>query len=320
MSTIGVARRRTPWSWATGGGAAGGAVVAGVSGVVVGPEDSVLAPSPPRSLRARPAPPSPLHATSISAPMATPVHTRRVTQRVLASPLPRRGDARHARSPFQGCPSSPVLHPTPSSRTRSGPPALGVRVLGSAAVDLAWPAEGKVDARITSPTSCPGRDAAAVTPQRPDGADREQAWQRIAAAQTRIAKYQSSHAALSRPAPSGERVGNGHRRRGGCRLGRARRSEDWQPHNTDPAPPGRAAARVDRREGTGRTKDATPRREPASGAQALQGRDRRQWDGRGLLERKVRGLLLEGLLGDAGEFSEGAEAAHDVQTAEEFEA
>jgi deazaflavin-dependent oxidoreductase (nitroreductase family) len=37
----------------------------------------------------------------------------------------------------------------------------------------------------------PGRDAVPVTPQRLDGADREQAWQRIAAAQPRIAKYQS---------------------------------------------------------------------------------------------------------------------------------
>jgi deazaflavin-dependent oxidoreductase (nitroreductase family) len=37
----------------------------------------------------------------------------------------------------------------------------------------------------------PGGDAMPVTPQRLDGADREQAWQRIAAAQPRIAKYQS---------------------------------------------------------------------------------------------------------------------------------
>jgi deazaflavin-dependent oxidoreductase (nitroreductase family) len=37
----------------------------------------------------------------------------------------------------------------------------------------------------------PGRDAVPVTPHRLDGADREQAWQRIAAAQPRIAKYQS---------------------------------------------------------------------------------------------------------------------------------
>jgi deazaflavin-dependent oxidoreductase (nitroreductase family) len=37
----------------------------------------------------------------------------------------------------------------------------------------------------------PGRDAVPVTPQRLDGTDREQAWQRIAAAQPRIAKYQS---------------------------------------------------------------------------------------------------------------------------------
>lgn len=37
----------------------------------------------------------------------------------------------------------------------------------------------------------PGRDAMPVKPQRLDGADREQAWQRIAAAQPRIAKYQS---------------------------------------------------------------------------------------------------------------------------------
>jgi deazaflavin-dependent oxidoreductase (nitroreductase family) len=37
----------------------------------------------------------------------------------------------------------------------------------------------------------PGRDAMPVTPHRLDGADREQAWQRIAAAQPRIAKYQS---------------------------------------------------------------------------------------------------------------------------------
>jgi deazaflavin-dependent oxidoreductase (nitroreductase family) len=36
----------------------------------------------------------------------------------------------------------------------------------------------------------PSRDAVPVTPQRLDGADREQAWQRIAAAQPRIAKYQ----------------------------------------------------------------------------------------------------------------------------------
>jgi deazaflavin-dependent oxidoreductase (nitroreductase family) len=37
----------------------------------------------------------------------------------------------------------------------------------------------------------PGRDAVAVTPQRLDGTDRERAWQAIAAAQPRIAKYQS---------------------------------------------------------------------------------------------------------------------------------
>jgi deazaflavin-dependent oxidoreductase (nitroreductase family) len=37
----------------------------------------------------------------------------------------------------------------------------------------------------------PGHDAVAVTPNQLDGADREQAWQRIAAAQPRIAKYQT---------------------------------------------------------------------------------------------------------------------------------
>ncbi|RSM47197.1 nitroreductase family deazaflavin-dependent oxidoreductase [Actinoplanes sp. ATCC 53533] len=37
----------------------------------------------------------------------------------------------------------------------------------------------------------PGRDAVPVAPHRLDGADRAQAWQRIAAAQPRIAKYQS---------------------------------------------------------------------------------------------------------------------------------
>jgi hypothetical protein len=37
----------------------------------------------------------------------------------------------------------------------------------------------------------PGHDAVPVTPHQLDGADREQAWQRIAAAQPRIAKYQS---------------------------------------------------------------------------------------------------------------------------------
>jgi deazaflavin-dependent oxidoreductase (nitroreductase family) len=37
----------------------------------------------------------------------------------------------------------------------------------------------------------PGRAAVPVTPHRLDGADREQAWQRITAAQPRIAKYQS---------------------------------------------------------------------------------------------------------------------------------
>jgi deazaflavin-dependent oxidoreductase (nitroreductase family) len=37
----------------------------------------------------------------------------------------------------------------------------------------------------------PGRDTVAVTPHRLDGADREQAWQRIAAAQPRIAKYKT---------------------------------------------------------------------------------------------------------------------------------
>jgi deazaflavin-dependent oxidoreductase (nitroreductase family) len=36
----------------------------------------------------------------------------------------------------------------------------------------------------------PGRDAVPVTPHRLDGADREQAWQRIAAAQPRYEKYQ----------------------------------------------------------------------------------------------------------------------------------
>ena len=37
----------------------------------------------------------------------------------------------------------------------------------------------------------PGQDAVPVAPQRLDGAEREQAWERIAAAQPRIAKYQS---------------------------------------------------------------------------------------------------------------------------------
>ncbi|MFI6600533.1 nitroreductase family deazaflavin-dependent oxidoreductase [Nonomuraea sp. NPDC050536] len=37
----------------------------------------------------------------------------------------------------------------------------------------------------------PGRDTVPVTPYRLGGADRERAWQRIAAAQPRIAKYQS---------------------------------------------------------------------------------------------------------------------------------
>jgi deazaflavin-dependent oxidoreductase (nitroreductase family) len=40
----------------------------------------------------------------------------------------------------------------------------------------------------------PGCDAMPVTPQQLDGAEREQAWQRIAAAQPRIAKYQSKSA------------------------------------------------------------------------------------------------------------------------------
>jgi deazaflavin-dependent oxidoreductase (nitroreductase family) len=37
----------------------------------------------------------------------------------------------------------------------------------------------------------PGRETVPVTPHRLDGADRERAWQRIAAAAPRIAKYQS---------------------------------------------------------------------------------------------------------------------------------
>ena len=37
----------------------------------------------------------------------------------------------------------------------------------------------------------PGRDAVPVTPQRLDGTDRDEAWQTIAAAQPRIARYQS---------------------------------------------------------------------------------------------------------------------------------
>ncbi|WP_246237215.1 nitroreductase family deazaflavin-dependent oxidoreductase [Actinomadura chibensis] len=37
----------------------------------------------------------------------------------------------------------------------------------------------------------PGRDAVGVTPHRLDGAERDEAWQRIAAAQPRLAKYQS---------------------------------------------------------------------------------------------------------------------------------
>lgn len=36
----------------------------------------------------------------------------------------------------------------------------------------------------------PGRDAVPVTPHRLEGADREQAWERITAAQPRYAKYQ----------------------------------------------------------------------------------------------------------------------------------
>ncbi|WP_420313596.1 nitroreductase family deazaflavin-dependent oxidoreductase [Actinopolymorpha alba] len=37
----------------------------------------------------------------------------------------------------------------------------------------------------------PGQEAVSVTPHRLDGVDREQAWQRVAAAQPRMAKYQS---------------------------------------------------------------------------------------------------------------------------------
>jgi deazaflavin-dependent oxidoreductase (nitroreductase family) len=37
----------------------------------------------------------------------------------------------------------------------------------------------------------PGEDAVSVTPQRLDGAEREEAWQRIATAQPRLAKYQA---------------------------------------------------------------------------------------------------------------------------------
>jgi deazaflavin-dependent oxidoreductase (nitroreductase family) len=37
----------------------------------------------------------------------------------------------------------------------------------------------------------PGRETVAVTPQRLEGADRDRAWQRIATAAPRIAKYQS---------------------------------------------------------------------------------------------------------------------------------
>lgn len=37
----------------------------------------------------------------------------------------------------------------------------------------------------------PGRQPVPVTPQELDGDDREQAWQRIATAASRIAKYQS---------------------------------------------------------------------------------------------------------------------------------
>jgi len=40
----------------------------------------------------------------------------------------------------------------------------------------------------------PGHDAVPVTPHQLDGAERELAWQRIAAAQPRIAKYQSKSA------------------------------------------------------------------------------------------------------------------------------
>ncbi|KUL36556.1 nitroreductase family deazaflavin-dependent oxidoreductase [Actinoplanes awajinensis] len=40
----------------------------------------------------------------------------------------------------------------------------------------------------------PGRGVVPVTPHRLDGADREQAWQRITAAQPRIAKYQGKSA------------------------------------------------------------------------------------------------------------------------------
>ena len=63
----------------------------------------------------------------------------------------------------------------------------------------------------------------------------------------RPATVRGRHAAPSRPAPSGERVGIDRRHRGRHRLGRAGRPEDRQPHDTDPAPAGRAAASVDRR-------------------------------------------------------------------------
>ena len=51
-------------------------------------------------------------------------------------------------------------------------------------VNLMAPADG-------ASIELPGSGAVAVTAQRLDGDDREQAWQRIASAQPRIAKYQS---------------------------------------------------------------------------------------------------------------------------------
>jgi deazaflavin-dependent oxidoreductase (nitroreductase family) len=56
----------------------------------------------------------------------------------------------------------------------------------------AWPivASGGVAHPERASIELPGRGAAPVTPQRLDGADRAQAWQRIIAAQPRYAKYQ----------------------------------------------------------------------------------------------------------------------------------
>jgi deazaflavin-dependent oxidoreductase (nitroreductase family) len=79
---------------------------------------------------------------------------------------------------------------TPLARFADGEDAWLVVASGGGSRHPGWHANLMAHPDRAS-VELPGGDRVPVTPHQLDGADREQAWRRIAAAQPRIAKYQS---------------------------------------------------------------------------------------------------------------------------------